>query len=116
MPIKWISEADELPHVGETVLLCAPRQHTEFWDIRTACILIRHEGVTPVPVKAGSRWPRDYYWGARRGDETTMVTGNSYWARLDAIELPPGAEHRTERGQHFIAQPNDIWVGQESNS
>jgi hypothetical protein len=109
--IKWTSEADELPKVAQKVLLATPRQDGEFWDLQVAQILIRHEGVVPQPVTKGGRWATDYYWGYDK-DGMKLVTGNAWWAPLDTIPLPPGAEHKFERGYHYVSQPAPIFVAQ----
>lgn len=115
--MKWISEADQLPPIAQPVLLAHPRQTGEFWDLRVAQLLVHHEGVVPRPIKKGERWATDYFWDASRdGRYTTLVTGNSWWALLDDIPLPPGAEHRTERGYHYIAQPTPVFVGQKGRT
>lgn len=113
MNIKWISESEALPRVAQPVFFMAPKQADNHWTISVACILIRYEEVHPHPVKPGSRWPIEFWWGRPRGsDLVSLVTGNGWWAAMDDIPLPPGAEHRTERGYHFIAQPEDVFVGQ----
>lgn len=109
--MKWISEADDLPKIAQKVLLAVPRQFGEFWDLSVAQLLVRHEGVFPRPVAKGSRWPVDYYW-SRDAKDTILVTGNSWWALVNEIPLPPGAEHKTERGYHYIAQPEIVFVSQ----
>jgi hypothetical protein len=114
--MKWISEAEKLPPIAQKVLLAHPRQSGEFWDLRTAQILVQYEGVAPVPVKRGDRWPTTYWWGAEdSGRNMFLVTGNSWWALLDDIPLPPGAVHAVQTGPapyHFIAQPELVWIGQ----
>lgn len=116
--MKWISEAEALPAIGQVVLLAHPRQSGEFWDITTAQLLVQYEGVFPRPVAKGSRWPTEFYWEANRGGSVKshpfLVSGNSWWALLDDIPLPPGAEHKTERGFHYVAQPLPVFVGQSS--
>src|SRR5262245_54211539 len=99
--IRWISEGQRLPPIGLSVFVAHPRQSGEFWDIKVQCLLCRHEDVIPKPIKAGSRWPTDYYWrGIRAGrDDVHLVTGNSYWALMNEIPLPPGAMHREINGQ-----------------
>lgn len=116
MTLKWISEGDELPKVGQTVLLAHPRQGGEFWNLRTVELLTAHEGVFTRPVKAGSRWPTTYWWSSSRdGRSTFLVTGNNWWAMLDQIALPPGAEHMTDKcGYRYVAQPEPVWVPGES--
>lgn len=114
--LTWISEGERLPMIAQTVLLAKPRQFGEFWDICTARILVRHEGVIPVPVRAGTDWPTDYWWSPAHGraviDSPTLVTGNSWWAAMDDLPLPPGAEHRRgPLGGHYFAQPVDVWIG-----
>jgi hypothetical protein len=111
--MKWISEAEKLPPIAQKVLLAHPRQIGEFWDIRTAQLLVQYEGVAPVPVKRGDRWPTTYWWGSEGSDRSMfLVTGNSWWTLLDTIPLPPGAEHRKDREFAYVAQPNPVWVGQ----
>lgn len=116
--MKWISEADDLPRIAQLVLLAHPRQFSDFWDITTAQLLVRHEGVIPRPVPKGTRWPTEYWWETNRGGSAQshpfLVSGNSWWALLDDIPLPPGAEHRTERGYHYVAQPSLVFVPQGS--
>lgn len=114
MVLKWISEAEALPLVAERVFLALPRQQGDFWDVFTARLLLAHEGAVPLPVKPGSRWPTQYWWGRSDQDhDNVLVTGNSWWARLDEIPLPPGAEHYFGgRGEHVILQVGDVWVGQ----
>jgi hypothetical protein len=110
--INWISEESALPHVGEVVLRCHPRQFEEFWNMDVAQLLIRHEGVIPIPVPRGSKWPIDYYW-CRRGEtrSTSLVTGNGWWARFEGLPLPPMAEHRRgRRGEHYIAQTGEAFI------
>jgi len=117
MTLHWISEGDALPKIGQSVLLCSPRQHAEFWDMRVCCILVRHEGVAPRPVPAGSDWPTDYYWGDRYyPNQHKLITGNSWWAAFDSINLPPRALHRFmgPRHDHVILQDGDVWIGQDS--
>lgn len=114
--LKWISEAEALPRTAQKVLLAHPRQAGEFWDLHVAQILIQYEGVCPMPVKVNTRWPANYWWSW--GDKTAadlLVTGNAWWAFLDGLPLPPGAEHATERGYSFIAQPRPVFVGQSKD-
>lgn len=104
--MDWFSEAEKLPEIAETVMLASPRSSGDFWDLRLAMILVRHEGVVPMPVPNESKTPVDFYW-APDGDirKSRLVTGRQWWARLDTINLPPGAEHaRGRRGEHFIRQ------------
>jgi hypothetical protein len=111
--VKWISEAERLPPIAQPVLLAVPRQTGEFWDLTVAKLLVQYEGVVPRPVPRGSEWPTRYFWDSSRdGRATTLVTGNSWWAMLDDIPLPPGAVHRIERGEHCIAQPELVFVPQ----
>lgn len=112
--MKWISEAEELPKVGETVLFMVPRQADNIWDISTAVLLVTHEDVRPRPIKPGARWPVDYSWCRGRGrSDVCLVTGNGWWARLDDIPLPPGAAHRTDHpGGHYIEQIGNPFIPQ----
>ncbi len=114
--MKWISEEKALPQIGQVVLLAHPRQADDVWDIRTAQLLAQYEGIIPLPVLKGSRWPTTYYWELNRGGSAqshpVLITGNSWWALLNDIPLPPGAEHRTERGYHYVAQPEPVFVAQ----
>jgi hypothetical protein len=113
--MKWISEAEQLPPIAQKVLLAVPRQTGEFWDLKVAQLLVRHEDVAPRPVPKGSRWPVEWSWNSGR-DDVTLVTGNSWWSLMDDISLPPGAEHKTERGFHYIAQPVPVFVTQAPRS
>lgn len=115
--IEWISEAAELPRIGESVLLANPRQSGEFWDIETAWLMARYDGVVALPVSPGSRWPTDYAWNRHRhgggfgSDGVLLITGNAWWARLDQIPLPPAAEHRVgPNGYPFVAQIGDAFI------
>lgn len=111
--LKWISEAEALPPIGQPVLFIDPRQAGEHWDANVACILVDHEAVFPRPVKPGDQWPTQYRWARTYGgDLISLVTGNGWWAWMDEIPLPPGAEHRKERGQHWIAQPTSVFINQ----
>lgn len=111
--MKWISEAEKLPPIAQKVLLAVPRQFGEFWDLKVAQLLVRHEDVSPRPVAKGSRWPTEWYWDSSQcGRDTTLVTGNSWWALMDDIPLPPGAEHAAARGFHYIIQPMPVFVSQ----
>lgn len=118
--MKWISEAEALPQIAQVVLLAHPRQGGTAWDITTAQLLVQYEGVIPRPVPKGSKWPTTYYWETNRGGSVQshpfLVSGNSWWALLDDIPLPPGAEHRTERGYHYVAQPEPVFVTQQETS
>jgi hypothetical protein len=118
--MKWISEADRLPPIAQTVLLAVPRQNDEFWDLTTAKLLVQYEGVAPTPIAKGSRWPTTYWWERNHGgsikSHPCLVTGNAWWTLLDDIPLPPGAEHKTERGHHYIAQPLPVFVTQGPRS
>lgn len=111
--MKWISESEALPPIAQLVLFAHPRQQGEFWDITTAQLLARYDGVVPMPVPKGSRWATEYWWETNRGatSHPFLVTGNSWWTLLDDIPLPPGAEHKVERGYHYVAQPKPVWVG-----
>lgn len=116
--LEWISESEQLPLVGETILLATPRQFDVFWDIRTAWLSVRHEDVLPVPVKPGGRWPVDYSWrlGNSRDAGIVIVSGNSWWSRLDQISLPPGANHRIVNGYHCIEQLGSVFIPKGANS
>lgn len=113
--MKWISEADQLPPIAQPVFYTAPRQSGEFWDTTVARLLVHYEGVCPRPVKAGDQWPTTYHWSHDHfSANTSLVTGNGWWAWMDDIPLPPGAEHRKERGQHYIAQIGECFVPMKS--
>ena len=113
--IIWQSEEDALPNIAQPVFLAYPRQMGEFWDIYVARILTRCEGVSPVPVKRGTDWPTNYWWSIGRGDDNhLLVTGNSWWAPMTGIALPPHAEHLNIRGDDCIVQISNAWVGQKS--
>lgn len=113
--MHWQSERDALPRIGERVLLLVPRQGGEWWDMSVAWLAVDYDGVVPHPVAPGSRWPRDFWWHATPDHRhPVLVTGNAYWCSLGELPLPPGATHVWgPRGEHAIAQPTLIWVGQE---
>lgn len=113
--LKWISEADALPPIAQPVLLMHPRQSGEFWETEVACILVHHEDVRPKPVKPGDQWPTEYYWaGSRSGDNICLVTGNGFWALMNELPLPPGAEHQSREifgdRQYWVAQPKPVFI------
>lgn len=112
--LKWISETESLPPIAQPVFLMHPRQHDPLWDICVAMILVQYEGVCPSPVPKGSAWPSTYYWsvGGRQNASFYLVTGNSWWASCNNINLPPGAEHDKDREFDFIRQPEMVWIGQ----
>lgn len=111
--IAWISEREALPPVAQQVLLATPRQTSEFWDLAVARLLVRHEGVVPLPVEPGARWPTDYYWQRGQfGRDHSLVTGNGWWALLDQIPLPPGAAHRNINGFHCLIQTAACFIPQ----
>jgi hypothetical protein len=112
--IVWQSEENSLPNIAQPVFLAYPRKMGEFWDVYVARILVRYEGVCPIPVKRGTPWPTDYWWGAENSyNHHILVTGNSWWAPMNNIALPPHAEHRVIRGDNCIVQTSPIWVGQK---
>jgi hypothetical protein len=116
--LKWISEADALPPIAQPVFLMTPRQSGDFWDMSVACILVDYEGVRPRPIKPGDQWPTTYRWGRTYGgDLISLVTGNAWWALMNEIPLPPGAEHASRVAfgdrQHWFAQPKPVFVGQK---
>lgn len=106
--LEWISEEDRLPIIAQRVLLLTPRQGGGWWDPRIMMILVRHEGVIPSPVRKGSRWPVEYFWSDGRTTSTVLVTGNGYWASLESINLPPGAEHYTDKHSRAIKQADGL--------
>ncbi len=103
---EWISEGDRLPKIGQNVMIALPDQFASFWRVSVARLLVRHEDVYPMPVQAGSgKWPVDYYWAPPgRGRDTSLITGNGWWAAMDRMNLPPLAGHGCERGYHFVVQ------------
>lgn len=116
--IEWIRESESLPPIAERVLLAHPRQSGEVWDVETVRLLIRHEDVQPRPIEAGKSWPTDYYWArGDRQDGSVLITGNGWWARLDHIPLPPGAEHAygpaALGGGHYVRQLGDVFIPQQ---
>lgn len=102
--LEWISEEERLPIIAQRVLLLSPRQGGEWWDPRIAMILVRHEGVVPHPVRKGEVWPVDFFWNYGGQQQTALVTGNAFWASLENINLPPGAEHYTDKHSRAIRQ------------
>lgn len=109
--LKWVSEEDRLPKIGQKVLLLSPRQGGGWWDPSIAMILVRYEGVVPLPINKGAKWPVNYYWSDGRTNSHTLITGNAYWAALDEINLPPGAEHYSDVYGHEFQQVGFEWVG-----
>jgi hypothetical protein len=71
-------------------------------------VLVRYEGVVPLPVRKGTRWPVDYFWSDGRTNSNVLITGNAYWASLDGINLPPGAEHFNDARSHAIKQVDGL--------
>lgn len=113
--MKWISEVEALPPAGQPVFYMAPRQADTFWDVKVARLHIRYDGARIRPVKPGDEWPTDFWWSMDHfNSETGLVTGNGWWAWMDDIPLPPGAEHRRERDQHYIAQIGNVFVSQRT--
>jgi hypothetical protein len=114
--LEWISEAEALPPIAEKVLLAHPRQSGEVWDIETARLLARHEDVRPLPIQPGGQWPTDFYWSRCEHGSTILVTGNGWWARLDRIVLPPGAEQAYGPaglgGGHYVRQIGAVFIPQ----
>jgi hypothetical protein len=111
--IDWVSEGTASPVVGQSVLVAKPRQFQEWRDISVGCILIRHEGVPVLPVKAGTRWPTNYYWSLSSDKRSTsLVTGNAYCAALNNLPLPLGAEHFFEGEYHAIKQVGECFIPQ----
>ena len=117
--INWISEEIELPPVGLPVLHCSPRQRDEYWKTSVRCILIDFEGVIPRPVPKGSEcWPTAYFWGdpyyGRK--QSSLVTGNGYWAHLSELSPPPSAEIYTNNAGEGYLRGKDgscLFVGQK---
>lgn len=113
--MRWISEGEDLPKIGQRILLCSPRQHAEFWDMSVMCLMVDYDGVVPLPVKAGGEWPTRYFWGDPYygRQHCKLITGNAWWSTFEGIELPPRALHRYmgPRNDHVIVQDGDVWVG-----
>lgn len=114
MTLEWISEGDNLPIIGNDVLVALPRPLGEFWDVRVGMLLARHEDVVPRPVRPGSQWSVDFYWDFGRAgrDIISLVTGNGWWASLAGLSLPPNARHENIRGYDCIVQVGDVFVPQ----
>lgn len=94
--LKWISESDALPEIAQQVFLASVDIYGEYWKIQVASILVRHEGVTPHPVKEGDKWPHDFYWSTSREQQgNVLINGRKWWASMSDIPLPPGAKHET---------------------
>lgn len=105
MDLQWISEEERLPIVAQRVLLLSPRQGGGWWDPRLAQILIRYEEVVPHPVRKGDAWPVNFHWSWGGGNTNiALVTGNAWWASLEEINLPPGAEHYADKHTRAIKQ------------
>lgn len=62
----------------------------------------------PHPVRKGELWPTEFYWSYGTQQQTCLVTGNAYWASLDSINLPPGAEHYRDKVSHAIKQVDGL--------
>ncbi|HEY1394750.1 hypothetical protein [Roseateles sp.] len=115
--LDWKSEGEMLPQIAQCVLLATPRQFDGFWDICVAQLLVRHEDVSPAPVRAGDPWPTDFYWcRSISGRDTMIVTANGWWTSLANIPLPPGAAHASERGFDYVRQLGGAFVPQGSRS
>lgn len=116
--LDWISEGERLPPIAQKVLLLKPRQGGGWWDPCVAMILVRHEGVAPYPIRKGDRWPVDFFWAHGPGDRShVLVTGNAFWASLESINLPPGAEHYNGAHSHAIKQADGFqYVSQRDGS
>ena len=112
--LTWISEATALPKIGQVVFLATPRQSGEFWDISAARLSSAHEDVSPRPVSAGERWPTDFFWSRSHiGGDTSLVTGNGWWASMVSIPLPPGAVHCAEGGYDLVRQAGECFKPME---
>jgi len=111
--IEWRSEEDALPKIGQSVLLASLRQLGEYWDLSSSMILVKHEGVVPRPIRKGSAWPTDFWWGDGRDPKNIrLITGNAWWASWTDISLPPGAVHKSIRGYDVIEQIGTIFIPQ----
>ncbi|WP_417821297.1 hypothetical protein [Terasakiella sp.] len=99
--MKWHKEDKSLPQVGQDVLLLYKRGDGYVRPLMVT-LLIRHEGVTPKPVKKGEKMPTDYYW-AKHGDinNPVLINGEKYWSDMSEMELPEGVSHVTsDNGYH----------------
>lgn len=114
--LNWTREDVALPRIAQPILLAHPRQSGDFWDLAIGKLLVKHEDVCPIPRPRGHRWPTDWWWEVNRGGSAQsnpwLVTGNNYWAALDAIPLPPGAAHARDRSYHYLIQTAKAFVGQ----
>ncbi|MBL4838151.1 MAG: hypothetical protein JKY34_11305 [Kordiimonadaceae bacterium] len=112
MMLNWISEAEKLPVIGQSILLMTPRQSGQWWDTKVAQILVRHEDVIPNPVIArNSSWPTEYWWASgERYSDTTLITGNGYWASMEDLPLPPGAVPYFEGDYHAVKQIGECFI------
>lgn len=102
--LEWISEAEALPPVAQEVLYTRPHEFDRFWRIAVAMILIRYEGAQPHPVKIGDKRPVTFWWGFGRSQETLLLNGTGYWAKMTGLPLPPGAQHTHIRGGDYITK------------
>ncbi|MEM7741175.1 MAG: hypothetical protein AAF225_10285 [Pseudomonadota bacterium] len=109
--MQWISEAEQLPEVGQEVLLLVPRPNEKYADVRVMRILVSHQAVFPMPVQPGSKPPADFHWrGAGTGNDSLIrVTGYNFWASLTSMRLPDGFKHNSGRGFDWIEkeEPSD---------
>lgn len=92
--MEWIRESDALPLIAQDVLLAQPAGYDKFWKIHVARILVRHEGVCPMPVNIGDDMPSEFWWARGEGRESSLLlSGKNWWASLTGLKLPPGAIH-----------------------
>lgn len=100
----WTRETVALPKIAQPVLLIRPGHNTNsYWLAHVACILVRHEDVTPHPINIGDEMPSDFYWSPGFfSTDVALVTGDGYWAPLNNIALPDGLEHKQSRGRDYI--------------
>lgn len=89
--VCWHKVEQRLPPVGRPVLVASLRD--DGWCVRSACLLVRHEGVSPMPERVAER-PTDFWFDAPRGqNDTRLVRPGMMWAETPspdaAIEPAP---------------------------
>jgi hypothetical protein len=81
--LVWHRVEDKLPEVAQVVLVASPRK--DHWQVRSARLYIRHEGVRPTPEQIADR-PTDFWFDSAypgTGD-MRLVRPGVMWAEMPA--------------------------------